>query len=69
MTENREEVYICTVVKDNRIMNIYSSKSEEEIYIHIEEVARQYIEEGAEYILAVKQYDNGKVERIYEWSR
>lgn len=61
-------IYTCTVVKNNKVVNIYSSLIEREIYDHIEKVASQYKDEGAEQILAVRQqYGSNEIEIIYEY--
>lgn len=61
-------IYTCTVVKDNKVVNLYSSLTEREIYNHIENIAKQYINEGAEQILSVRQqYGSNEIEIIYEY--
>lgn len=63
-------IYTCTTVKNNKVINIYSSLIRREIYNHIEKVASQYKDEGADQILAVRQqYGSNEIEIIYEYIR
>jgi hypothetical protein len=56
-------MYVCTVVKDNKIINLYTTDKEDLAHFHYDNVSTQYIDEGADEVL-LSSYNKGKVDII-----
>ena len=59
--------YVCIVVKNGKVVNTHIG-NEVDVFNHLEYTAKQYIDEaGVSQIGLFKQYENGKIETMYEW--